>query len=647
MNSNPFENRLPFYLLLAFGIHFIIMAFLSEGSVGGADDIAHYKFSRYAFQHPAFFLDPWAKPLFTLLMAPFAQLGMMGVRFLNIVLGLTTALLTWLTARKLNYQNPILAIFLLVFAPLYAGLMISGMTEILFGFVLILGIYLYFSKRIVWSALVISLLPFVRTEGALIVVLFLLAFLISRQWKAIPFLLTGFLGFSIIGSFHYGDFFWVINTMPYRGDAAGIYGSGELFYFIKRFRTIFGHVFFLLVLIGLWYIPVWFFRKVRDQQKPFLNELLIGFLPFILYFAAHSYVWWKGKGNSVGEIRVMAAVLPSAALLALFGWDRLMRWFVRSKFKRNLLVAILAFIIVFSSFRIQKIPVELAPTQQLVKVAAEWVKGSEYADRKLYYFDPYLWFFLERDPNDRSLLAQWLPDVNNPHRNLLAGELVFWDAHYGPNEGQVPLERLKENANFEQVRVFRPDEPFQVLGGHDYEIYIFEYLAGKSERLDPLVLERLNPGKDAAGPIRVLDYLDFEDPANGLYGSGIQQNIVHAGSHSLSVDKSLEFITGINMPVEDLKPPASASISASLFHHFSHWPVEDYPMFIISLESSDKVYFYQSREIIPDTLNRWEEFFFTEPVPLWNSPDDVLKVYVWNRGGHSFYLDDFIIGLIE
>ena len=56
MNTNPFENRLPYYLLLAFGIHFFIMAFLSDGSVGGADDIVHYKFSRYAFEHPAFFL---------------------------------------------------------------------------------------------------------------------------------------------------------------------------------------------------------------------------------------------------------------------------------------------------------------------------------------------------------------------------------------------------------------------------------------------------------------------------------------------------------------------------------------------------------------------------------------------------------------
>ncbi len=98
--DRSFEKNLPYYLLLAFLINFVILAFISDGSVGGADDISHYKFSRYAFIHPEFFLDPWAKPLFTMLMAPFAQFGMMGVRILNILLGLVAAWLTYLTAKN-------------------------------------------------------------------------------------------------------------------------------------------------------------------------------------------------------------------------------------------------------------------------------------------------------------------------------------------------------------------------------------------------------------------------------------------------------------------------------------------------------------------------------------------------------------------
>jgi hypothetical protein len=39
---NRFERHLHYYLLLAFLIIFVILAFLSEGSVGGADDISHF-----------------------------------------------------------------------------------------------------------------------------------------------------------------------------------------------------------------------------------------------------------------------------------------------------------------------------------------------------------------------------------------------------------------------------------------------------------------------------------------------------------------------------------------------------------------------------------------------------------------------------
>jgi len=474
--NNRFEKNHPYYLLLAFLINFVILAILSEGSVGGADDLSHFKFSRYAFKHPEFFLDPWAKPLFTILMAPFAQFGFIGVKIFNILLGLGTALITFLTARKLNYRHPFLALFLLIFAPIYMVLMISGMTEILFGFILIFGIYLFFNKRSIWSALLISLLPFVRTEAVVIFPLFLVAYLLNKQWKAIPFLLTGFLLFSIIGSFHYGDFFWVIKTMPYTGDAAGIYGSGELFYYVHKFRPIFGPALFFLIIGGMLYIPYNFYLNTKVKRIPFINEMLIGFLPFIIYFSAHSYVWWKGQGNSVGEIRVIAAVLPSAVLLALFGWNGLMRLLPLSKFYQILLSTTLALLLVFSSYNIHKIPVELGPTQKILKEAAAWMKGSDHADKKIYYFDPYCWFFMDRDPTDQEKNAQWLPDVQEPQNQILPGEIIFWDAHYGPNEGQVPLERLLENSHFEQINVFRPEEPFQVLGGFDYEIYIFKRL---------------------------------------------------------------------------------------------------------------------------------------------------------------------------
>jgi hypothetical protein len=422
-------------------------------------------------------------------MAPFAQIGFMGVKIFNTMLGLGAALFTFLTARKLNYKYPVLALFLLIFAPIYSLLMISGMTEILFSFMLILGMYLFFNNRSIASAVVISLLPFVRTEGVVIFPLFLLAYLLNRQYKAIPLLGFGFLFFSIIGSFHYRDFFWVINTMPYKGDAADIYGSGELMYYVIYYKLIFGRPFFYLILGGLLYIPIHFFSQGREIRKPFVNEMLVGFLPFLVYFAAHSYVWWKGTGNSVGEIRVMAAVFPSAVLLALFAWNGLLRWLPFRRVIKISLSIILAVMLVLSTLWMRQIPVRIGPAQVLVKRAANWFKASPYAGSKTYYFDPYWWFYLGVDPTDRETVSYAVPDVQQPHINILPGDFVIWDAHYGPNEGRLPLSMLMGNPYFELVNIFRPDFPFRVLGDNEYEIFVFKRVEGAQQEASQAIME--------------------------------------------------------------------------------------------------------------------------------------------------------------
>ena len=162
--KTDFNRYLPYYLLLAFLVSFVILVFQSEGTAGGADDLNHYQSARYSSDNPGIFFDTKAKTLFTLLSAPVAKLGYDARRVFNVLLGLASALLTFLTARKLNYRHPLLALFLLLFAPMYMLMMLSGMNEIMFSFFLILGIYLYFQNKSMWSAVVISLLPFIRTE---------------------------------------------------------------------------------------------------------------------------------------------------------------------------------------------------------------------------------------------------------------------------------------------------------------------------------------------------------------------------------------------------------------------------------------------------------------------------------------------------
>ncbi len=85
-------------------------------------------------------------------------------------------------------------------------------------------------------------------------------------------------------------------------------------------------------------------------------------------------------------------------------------------------------------------------------------------------------FFLHTlgtDPFDRDACNEKIPNREQPETGIEPGSLVQWDAHYGPNEGGMPLERLMDNDNFKVVRVFKPVYPFIVLGGYEYEVVLF------------------------------------------------------------------------------------------------------------------------------------------------------------------------------
>ena len=471
--GKDYKYLVPAILLIIF-VSYAILALISEGTHGGADDIGHYRRSRYAYQFPHFFLYHWGKPFFTALSSPFAQFGFQGIRIFNVLCGTLAAYFTYRTAAHLKFKFPILGIFLVISSPLYTVLMMSGMTEILFSLVLILSIFLFFKEKYIWSALLLSFLPFIRNEAVVILPLFLVAYGWQKQWKAIPFLAFGFLFYSFVGGFYYDDFLWVIHKMPYRGTAQGIYGSGELFHYAEASKFIFGIAFAVLIVLGLglWLLDP--FIKPKKALRQWLIEMLVAYLPFIIYFSAHSYVWWKGAGNSVGLIRVMVAIVPSAALLGVFAWSRLMGLIPIRKIWKQAATALFCIYIVSTPFKIYEIPVPLVGTQRISKKASDWLRNSEYFENRIYYYDPFFTHFMRLNPYDEERSHQFVHNREHPEEKITEGEIVIWDAHFSPNEGKLPLENLMDNPGFKLIHLVRDLKPFKVLGGYEYEIYIFQ-----------------------------------------------------------------------------------------------------------------------------------------------------------------------------
>ena len=100
------------------------------------------------------------------------------------------------------------------------------------------------------SAFILSFLPFVRTEGFLILIIFMLAFIIYKQYKSTPFLFIGFILISIAGWPFNENPLWLINKMPYTG-ASEIYGSGELFHYVSAMPRILGVPLLILFVLGI------------------------------------------------------------------------------------------------------------------------------------------------------------------------------------------------------------------------------------------------------------------------------------------------------------------------------------------------------------------------------------------------------------
>lgn len=484
-----FEPFLVPGILLLILVVDIVMVFLSQGTHGGADDINHYQLARYSFQHPRFLLDQWGKPFFTAIMSPFAQLGFKGMQIANVFMGTATAYLTYRMARELKMQMPVVAIFLLISSPLYAVLMISGMTEIMFSLMLIASILLFYRKNFFWSALLLSFMPFVRTEGVVILPLFLVALAWQKQWKFIPFLFTGVLFYSIVGSFHFDDILWLFHKMPYKGNAQDIYGSGELLHYVKASKLIFGLPLAVLMLLGgLAWLSIPFREEGPDKRahikrahikkaffkKDWLMEMLVVYLPFMVYFLAHSFVWWKGMGNSVGMIRVIIAVLPSAVLLGSLGWSRLLELLPVKLIWKQIFTGILALVLLSTPYKFFNFPVPLEGTQRIVKDASDWMLKSEYAGTKFFYFNPFFPHFLNANPHNGEDAGYYVPDRDKPEKSVKEGEIVIWDAHFAPNEGALPLKNLMDNRAFKLIHLTREKEARTVLGGYTYEIYFFE-----------------------------------------------------------------------------------------------------------------------------------------------------------------------------
>lgn len=439
------------YAVLALALVGLVpMAVLTDGIGVSGDSLWHFFYAQDSWQHPEYFFHHWAKPWFTLLASPFAQLGFQGIKLFNVLVSIIAALLAWKTAQRLGMRNSVLAAVLVLSTPMLLTLTGTGLTEPLFACWLILAVYLAASERFLLSALVLSLLPFVRSEGLIFIGVFALYFVMKRQYKALPLLLAGHVAYGIAGLPFHESMWWTISGNPYVGKVA--YGEGNWYDFAVKLYYVLGIPAFALLALGLYPATRWL---LKIRQVP--EKAILVFLGFGGLVVAHSIMWAFGWFHSMGLARVLVGVVPLIAIIALAG----INWFQailqpRARIITNVLgVAVLAYLIVFPfTPNPAAINFETAFTlpngYEDFEAAAERVK-RDFPNHMLGTYSPQLLYAYGADVGDTTLLK---PPTALVQEVITGPAVVVWDPYFSVLEGGLQPEHFLPEKGWTKVAMF-------------------------------------------------------------------------------------------------------------------------------------------------------------------------------------------------
>jgi len=422
--------------------------FPALGSYGGEDSFCHYLFARYSWKHPSLFLDHWGKPLFTLLASPFAQAGWQGMVFFNLICSAATSWIAYRIALIIKLPLPWLVFPILCFNPLFFVCAGSGLTEPLFALCWSCVVLAFLNKRYIMAAVLASTLPFLRSEGNLLILYLIPFFILEKKANKLPWLSVFTLIYMGIGYFaKSGNWAWIWNENPYVG-AADIYGKGGFFDLFKNNREMFGVPESILLVVGLLGIGKMIYVNYNNQKDNiYYNNrvyliwgLTLG--SFLVYITAHSWFWYQGLYGSYGLVRVLGAVIPMATLVVWVGISSI--WVALKQYPTiaaGIVMIPLAFV-VYDPFFQYEFPFPLSTEQTGLKKAA---KRFAIPDSITVFVQAASWHvYTESDPYDTfhaRTLKEW------GHIPAKSGDWVVWDQHFGPQESQIPLERLKQDSS--------------------------------------------------------------------------------------------------------------------------------------------------------------------------------------------------------
>ncbi|HEU0175654.1 MAG TPA: hypothetical protein VFV58_15440 [Blastocatellia bacterium] len=414
----------------------------------------HFLFARWAHRHPLYFIGVWARPLFTLLYFPFAQLGYAAAKFFTVIISLATAWQTFRLARQIKFERAEMAIPLLFLQPPFFLLSSTVLTETLFALVFVIALRLHLSGRIKAGMIVASLLLLVRPEGLFIGVLWGVWVMTGRQGDGetrrrgdgamaplgrksfdLPFrpvslsprrlvslllLATGAFAWWLAAYLVTRDPLWIVHDWPsdWRPDGK-TNGTGPVWWYFALAPLIVGPLLTAPFIVGLW-------RLLKRR------EFMCGVSAFLVLFVAHSLMFWRGWFGSAGYPRYLVCVSPAVALIGLAGWNEMAERRAKpAGASRNSLAAIA----LAASFLISVFYVDgwkFTRDARAVDEMSEWFRANERPFARLICSQAYMYIVFDRDQWERPPFTADRENNLELIRQSPPQTLVFWDEETGP-----------------------------------------------------------------------------------------------------------------------------------------------------------------------------------------------------------------------
>lgn len=450
-------------VIIGIGVYAIVMvaiALLADGTGDEGDSILHFLYAKTAWQYKIHFFNHWAKPVYVLFAFPFAHFGFVGVKLMNVLFNCGSLWVTYQIARSLDYKWTWIPPLLLASTPMFNHLSLSGLTEPMSACFLMAGLYLLIKEKWIYALLLLSFLPFVRSEGLLMLGTVFVYLIIVSKYQYLPLLFFGHVFYGIAGYAFYKDVFWVFNQMTY-ATWSSPYGNGEWLHFVKRLPEITGTALTLVFIIGLLYgfiLLIRYFRKqVSAKEKP---ELLLIYGSLMVYFLAHTSFWALGIFNSGGILRVMITIMPLMALVSYRGIEYAFAFVNNPHVQKKLIIAsaILLAIYPFSgnvyAYKWNRDFV-LKADQYAQKELAQWLKNTypDYHKQTIYLEAVYLCETLNIDWFNVRERRRLLDAFND--NQFKTGDFVIWDDWFAVVEGHIKPEPLEKDQRFEKLKTFQ------------------------------------------------------------------------------------------------------------------------------------------------------------------------------------------------